>query len=242
MPQFLIGKPLTLVAKTAGRFVLLGPDGGSLLNGTVGEPANGRMAGESISVFVSELRADTDDIFHLQRQSRLKATEAPKQSLSISEKGKGSGMLAITREGDSPEVVTETLNEIAKVYVRQNVERRSAEAEQTLAFLDGQLPIVRQDMETAEGALNVYRLEKGSIDLPLETRAILETIVTVEGQPSADINRFVGTITSAGSQTIANAGIMDASSNGNLILHSNFAGVGLSSGDKIEFTFTLEQT
>ena len=182
VPQFLIGKPLTLVAKTGGRFLLLGPDGNSLLNGTVGKPANGRMAGESISVFISELRADTDDIFHLQRQSRLKATEALKRSLSIAEKGKGSGILAISLEGESPRYVSETLNEIANVYVRQNVERRSAEAEQTLAFLDEQLPIVRKDMETAEGALNAYRLEKGSIDLPLETQAILETIVAVEGQ------------------------------------------------------------
>ncbi len=36
-------------------------------------------------------------------------------------------------------------------------------------------------METAEVALNTYRLEKGSIDLPLETQAILETIVSTEG-------------------------------------------------------------
>ena len=36
--------------------------------------------------------------------------------------------------------------------------------------------------EAAEVELNNYRLEKGSVDLPLETQAILETIITVEAQ------------------------------------------------------------
>ena len=71
---------------------------------------------------------------------------------------------------------------IANAYVRQNVERKSAEAESTLAFLDTQLPLVREEMRAAEDVLNTYRLEKGSIDLPLETQAILQTIVKTEGQ------------------------------------------------------------
>ena len=62
------------------------------------------------------------------------------------------------------------------------MERKSAEAAQTLKFLDEQLPIVRQNMEAAELALNSYRLEKGSIDLPLETQSILGTIVTLEAE------------------------------------------------------------
>jgi tyrosine-protein kinase Etk/Wzc len=37
-------------------------------------------------------------------------------------------------------------------------------------------------MEAAELALNSFRLEQGSIDLPLETQTILETIVSVEAQ------------------------------------------------------------
>ena len=102
--------------------------------------------------------------------------------MSVSERGDWSGILAILVEGTDPDSVRRQVNEIANVYVRQNVERKSAEAEQTLDFLDKQLPVVRQDMETAELALNAYRLEKGSIDLPLETQSILQTIVAVESQ------------------------------------------------------------
>jgi tyrosine-protein kinase Etk/Wzc len=37
-------------------------------------------------------------------------------------------------------------------------------------------------MEAAELALNSYRIEEGSIDLPLETQTILQTIVSIEAQ------------------------------------------------------------
>ena len=166
----------------ASRYQLLGPNGETLLSGKVGEVASTTLSGEPLSLFVSELQAEPDDKFNLQQRSRLRATESLQGSLSISEKGKGSGMLAISLEGRDPEAVSRIVNEIANVYVRKNVERKSAEAEKTLAFLDEQLPAIKQDMEAAEVALNTYRLEKGSIDLPLETQGILQAIVTVEGQ------------------------------------------------------------
>jgi tyrosine-protein kinase Etk/Wzc len=102
--------------------------------------------------------------------------------LTVEERGDWSGVLAIAVEGTDPDSVRQQVDGIANAYVRQNVERKSAEAENTLAFLDEQLPVVRQEMEVAEVALNAYRLEKGSVDLPLETQSILQTIVGVEGQ------------------------------------------------------------
>ena len=48
--------------------------------------------------------------------------------------------------------IQQQINEIANVYVRQNVERRSAEAQQTLNFLDEQLPTVRIEVEIARCA------------------------------------------------------------------------------------------
>ncbi len=52
--------------------------------------------------------------------------------------------------------------------------------------------------------------------------------------------QVVGTITSTSTQTIVNAGLFDASTTGVLVLHGDFTGVALVSGDKIEFTFTLD--
>ncbi|MNO70133.1 Tyrosine-protein kinase wzc [compost metagenome] len=72
------------------------------------------------------------------------------------------------------------LDEIGKLYVRQNVERTSAEAASSLEFLRGQLPEVRRDLEKAEDALNAYQTLSKSVDISLETKAILDQIVALD--------------------------------------------------------------
>ena len=74
----------------------------------------------------------------------------------------------------------------------------------------------------------------------LFTEAAEARVTTVNTQPVTNQNQFVGTITSASSQTITNAGIFDAASAGNLLQKSDFTGIGLVNGDKIEFTFQLD--
>jgi len=85
-------------------------------------------------------------------------------------------------------------------------------------------------------------------DTDLFTPATEARVVGVESQPVADKNQWVGTITADGAKTITNAGLFDAAGSGspptggNLVIHGDFTGVALASGDKIEFTITLEQT
>ncbi|MFQ5500445.1 MAG: hypothetical protein ACE5FH_12320 [Candidatus Zixiibacteriota bacterium] len=67
-------------------------------------------------------------------------------------------------------------------------------------------------------------------------------MATTDSQPLADKNQWLATMTADGAKTITNAGIFTASTGGILILHSDFTGISLALGDKIEFTFTLEQT
>jgi tyrosine-protein kinase Etk/Wzc len=71
----------------------------------------------------------------------------------------------------------QTLNEIANIYVQLNVEQKSAEAQNKLEFLDKQLPLIKEQLDAATTALNEYRLDKGSIDLNIETQSILEGVV-----------------------------------------------------------------
>src|SRR5690606_10059932 len=72
------------------------------------------------------------------------------------------------------------LDEVSRLYVRQNVERRSAEAQQSLEFLTDQLPKVRRDLEQAENALNSYQASAGSVDITIETQSVLNQVVELE--------------------------------------------------------------
>jgi hypothetical protein len=79
----------------------------------------------------------------------------------------------------------------------------------------------------------------GKTDTTLFTEAAEARVSTAQTQPSANINQFKATMTSASAQTITNAGIFDAASSGNMLQKSDFAGIALANGDKIEFTFQI---
>jgi tyrosine-protein kinase Etk/Wzc len=183
MPDSMRGSAFKVVAVGPDQYELYDSSGSFLLRGTVGKVAGLALPeGGDISLFVSALRGEPDQAYWISRRPRLSAIQSLQGRLSVVERGEWSGILSVSVEGADPESIQQQVNEIANVYVRQNVERKSAEAQQTLEFLDEQLPIVRQNMEAAELSLNSYRLEKGSIDLPLETQTILQTVVSIEAQ------------------------------------------------------------
>ena len=76
-------------------------------------------------------------------------------------------------------------------------------------------------------------------DTTLFTEAAEARVTATESQPSSNQNQLVATITSASAQTITNAGVFDAATVGNMALKSDFGGIVLANGDKIEFTFQL---
>jgi len=186
LPAAMRGQSLTLVATGGTSYDLFDSDGKLLLKGSVGNAAGVSIGGEYMSIFVSSLQGEPGQRFFVGRMPRINAIRALQGSLTVEEQGDWSGILALSARGPDPERVAAQVNEIANVYVRQNVERKSEEAQKTLEFLDQQLPVVRQDMEAAELSLNAFRLEKGSIDLPAETQGVLNTIVSVE----ADLNKL----------------------------------------------------
>lgn len=183
VPDSTRGWWMKLVATNSRGYELYDAEGSLLLRGTVGNTEDALLSGGGdLSIFVSRLQAESDQVFWISRLPRSSSIKALQGSLSVGERGDWSGILELSVQGPNPASIARQANEIANVYVRQNVERKSAEAEQTLVFLDEQLPVVRQSMEAAELALNSFRLEKGSIDLPLETQTVLQTIVSIEAQ------------------------------------------------------------
>lgn len=62
-------------------------------------------------------------------------------------------------------------------------------------------------------------------------------------QPLADKNQWVATLTAESTKTVTNAGVFNSTGGATLIVKGDFAGITLAStGDKIEFTMSLEQT
>jgi tyrosine-protein kinase Etk/Wzc len=177
VPPHLEGEELVLVAGEGGRFTVLGPERELLLAGEVGRSPSSEAG---LATFVAELRARPGTEFRLVKSSRAGAVERLRRGLVITEVGKKSGIIRLELEGIDRRLIAATLDALARGYLRQNVDRRSAEAEKTLQFLETQLPTLKSNLDAAESALNLYRSRKGSVDLTLETQGQLARAVEVE--------------------------------------------------------------
>ncbi len=60
------------------------------------------------------------------------------------------------------------------------MQRTSAEAAQSLDFLKEKLPEIKKDLEKAGNALNQYQTRNKSVDITLETKAILDQMVNLD--------------------------------------------------------------
>ncbi|WP_426595931.1 tyrosine-protein kinase Wzc [Pectobacterium brasiliense] len=135
-----------------------------------------------ITLLVSDIVAEPGTIFRIQKLNQLTAINDLLDNFSVADKGKDTGVLALSMEGEDPVLTTKILSSISQNYLQQNVERKSEEAGKSLEFLKEQLPNVRSSLNEAENKLNQFRQQNESVDLSLEAKAVLDTTVAVEAQ------------------------------------------------------------
>jgi tyrosine-protein kinase Etk/Wzc len=175
-------KEIILQAVNKNQFKLIYQDE-VILSGEIGKLASKQLKNQQpVKIFVSYLRSRPGTHFTLIRRSEGEAIRQLKESLHIAEIGKGTGILGLAIESHAPEVAVQVVNEIANTYLQQNVEERSSESQKTLEFLEQQLPVLKEQLETATTTLNDYRTSKGSINLDLETQNILTGAVELNTQ------------------------------------------------------------
>ncbi|MFT4047393.1 MAG: polysaccharide biosynthesis tyrosine autokinase [Solimonas sp.] len=173
-----LGKELLLVAEDKGQYQLFDPDGELLLNGTVGIAASQGNA----QIFVRELKARPGTHFKLIRYALTDTLKDLGNSLTVAEQGKQSGVIGLTVENHEAKRAAAIIRQIEDAYLRQNVERRSAEAQQSLDFLQQQLPKTRAKVDAAQAQLNAYQMKQGSVDITKETELVLEQSVDLEAK------------------------------------------------------------
>jgi tyrosine-protein kinase Etk/Wzc len=176
----LLGERLTLTALGDGRYEVKLPTGATIVSGALGTPATGSSNGSQVDLTVQDLVAAPGTQFIITKQARNDVIEWFQVNLQVFEKVKMAGLLVVALTGPDPVATAEILDAVATNYQRQNVMVRSSEASQTLEFIESQLPTLKRQLDAAEAALNMYRLRKGTVDLSLETREVLDRIVQQE--------------------------------------------------------------
>jgi tyrosine-protein kinase Etk/Wzc len=182
VPAALEGQTFTIVDTGHDGYQLKLPSGKIDFSGKVGERISHKTELGNIEIFVERLDGRDGAEFRLVRHPLLETVEKLQQTLTIAEKGKQSGIIGIALEGENPIRTADTLNEIGSQYIRQNVDRKSEEAEKSLEFLDKQLPEMRANVEAAEAKYNKLRNSQGTIDLGEEAKTILQQSVQAQSK------------------------------------------------------------
>ncbi|NMW23223.1 polysaccharide biosynthesis tyrosine autokinase [Rhodanobacter soli] len=176
VPDSLLDRPLRLIAGKEGAYVLVDDDDNVLVVGNTGQAASGH----GVTIQVQTLVANPGTQFRVFRHRRLTVINGLQRAVNVNEQGKESGILQMTYDNPDPELAANVLKEVGELYVRQDVDRNSAEAANSLKFVREQLPNVRRDLERATAALNAYQIKAHSVDISMQTQGLLDQEVAIQ--------------------------------------------------------------
>jgi tyrosine-protein kinase Etk/Wzc len=192
VPRSMHGEDLSLIVETDSDFSLWYGNQ-KLLSGQVGELVLSDTVNADIRVDVLTARKGTS--FTVVKTSKLETILDLQEQVKVTEKGKDTGIIEISLEGSDSEKISRIVDSVSANYYLQNVQRMAAEAENSLDFLDEQIPRIQNELISSEEALNDYRSERTSVDLSLEAQSALDSLVQIEADIStmaineADISR-----------------------------------------------------
>lgn len=179
VPEHLLDKTLVLTAGPDNSFTLSN-DESILLQGRAGEP----VTSDGIFFLVETLQANPGTEFLVAKRNRLNVILQYQDMLLAGDKGKQTGMIDIRLQHPNARFAKNVLNELANLYVQQNIERMSAEAANSLRFLQEQMPQIKLEMENAEQRMNQYQISAKSVNISSETQTVLNQIVSTESSLS----------------------------------------------------------
>lgn len=189
VPKDYLWQPFTLVAEGKVDLALFDEEGSLVGHFQAGTPAEFTISdSQKIKVTVSEISARKGTHFELVKIPLLAAIDNLKENLEIERVGGDndqvimdrSGILKVGFYGENKYQITNILNDVIESYEKRKSDMDTARAETTSKLLAEQLLVVKKRLTAAENEYNSYRREKGSVDLDLETKAVLDRIVAME--------------------------------------------------------------
>ncbi len=134
-----------------------------------------------IHLTVDDLPAIGDTV-NITKQSLKVTTDAINSRLSVVERGKQTGIIQLSMTGADQQQVSLVLKEIILSYIAQNQSRGTEETTKTLAFMETQIPLLRQRLEESEAVFNDFREKNGTIDVAQEAQLLLTENANIDAQ------------------------------------------------------------
>lgn len=179
VPEYYFDKPLKLEFKGTNQFTLAYKDQ-VVFNGQLNKKNLLNSNKGLWQVQISARGNLKDQSYTLTKLALLTAVNQFNSIYSVNEKGKMTGVIGLSYLGQDPEHITQVLNNVLTVYHQQNIERKSLESKQTLAFLEKQLPELRKQLEDSEIKFNQFREKYKTVDVNAESELLLKQNIDLE--------------------------------------------------------------
>lgn len=153
-----------------------------LLEGAI----NRSYENNDFKIKVDILKGDVGQRFEIKKLSEQEAVENLQKDVKVAAKGKQTGIIDVSVSGENQREIKNIVRSVTDNYLLQHISRNSEDATRSLEFLKNRLPEVREKLRESEESLNQYREENNSVDLNLEARSYLDTLVRLD----ADLNEL----------------------------------------------------
>ncbi|MCC8396813.1 polysaccharide biosynthesis tyrosine autokinase [Paraburkholderia sp. MMS20-SJTR3] len=181
VPIALQDKKLELKVLDNRHFQLFDPHGKLLAEGEEGKLA---QTGD-VSILVNRLIAPSGVSFTVERLNEVTAVDLFAPHLKVAEIGKETGIVQVSFENRDSAVATAVANSIARNYVSAHLTRDQQEASKMLAFINGELPSLRDNLKRAEGELQKHRITSSSMQASTESQSYLQGSIEFSKQIAA---------------------------------------------------------
>jgi len=179
LPPEAYGKEFRVIVSDGG-YYLTDENDNQLAKGEVGTAVSFTTSGGEGRIGVSRLQARDRTVFSIIRQSPIRAYQSVLANLNVTETSRQSSIIRVSYENQDVSRAQSLVNAIARAYLTQNVERRSAEANKSLDFLENQLPQIKRNVEASEDALNTFRTKTNTVSVDKEAENLLGQFVSFE--------------------------------------------------------------
>ena len=173
-----LDKNFTLLRSSTG-FTL--SDDFEKFEGQLNQPQQFETSDGVIQITVKDL-PNSEQPITITKQSLQITTDAINSALSVAERGELTGIIQLTLTGSDQQQVSLILNEIVLSYVGQNLSRGAEETTKTVAFMETQIPALKQKLEKSEALFNEFRKKYGTIDVAQEAQLLLTEDAQIDTQ------------------------------------------------------------
>ena len=182
VPRAYLNKTFTLIKTATGFTLSLEINDDTIeYKGDLGTPTTLNTPEGNIKISVASLPTVGYPI-NLTKLSAPSAINALDSSLSVTERGKQTGVVQLTLTGPNQEQISRVLSNIVQSYINQNLSRESQRTTTTIEFMESQIPQLRQKLEQSEEAFNKFREQYGTIDVTKEAEILLSESAQIEHQ------------------------------------------------------------